>query len=292
MHELSDRERAWAATMHGHASAPAVRVAHRAVPPHLGPRPLVEFLHADRTVAALELWKGKQWYWPTRGKLESGDVVVGAGPAPERGARVVIASRSREELEHVASSIGTGNTLAVPTDVSDEKQVLALFEKAQSRFGGVDLLVNNAGTISVAPISELTLDQWDAMIDVNLRGTFLCSREMFRRAKAGERKSIVNISSLAGIRGVEKFPGMSAYAAAKHGVIGLTEILALEGREKNIRVNAVAPGAVDTKMLRDAAPFLKTSTKPEDVAKTILFLLDESQAAKVNGAVVEIYSNE
>ncbi len=211
----------------------------------------------------------------------------------ERGARVVIASRSYEELEAVRRSLGEDRVLAVPTDVADGKQVEALFDKTEKAFGAVDLLVNNAGTITVASVADTTLEAWNAMVDVNLRGTFLCAREMFRRAKDTKKpKAIVNVSSLAGIRGVEKFPGMSAYAATKHGVIGLTEVFAVEGRPLSIRVNAVAPGAVDTKMLHDAAPFLKTSTKPEDVAKTILFLLDEEQSAKVTGAVVEIHSNE
>ncbi|MBZ0256358.1 SDR family oxidoreductase, partial [bacterium] len=102
---------------------------------------------------------------------------------------------------------------------------------------------------------------------------------------------IVHISSLAGIRGTEKFPGMSAYVVSKHGVIGLTESLSVEGRPYGIRVNCVAPGAVDTQMLREAAPQFKTETEPADIAQAILYLSDPVQAASVTGAVIEVHSN-
>jgi NAD(P)-dependent dehydrogenase (short-subunit alcohol dehydrogenase family) len=168
-----------------------------------------------------------------------------------------------------------------------------LFAETKRKFGNIDILVNNAGVIRVRPIQEMTVDDWDAGLAVNLRGSFLCAREAFRVMKeTGRGGSIVNMSSLAGIRGVEKFPGTSAYAASKHGVVGLTEVLAVEGRGVGIRVNCVAPGAVDTRMLREGAPLLKTSTSPEDVARTILFLSDERQSRKVTGAVIEIHSNE
>lgn len=209
------------------------------------------------------------------------------------GARVVIASRNLTELEAVCMALGKDRCLAVPTDVGDEAQVVRLFEESERCFGRPDLLVNNAGVMRLAPIADLSAEDWDHVMAVNLRGSFLCAREFFRLVKSGGRGgSIVNVSSLAGIRGVEKFPGTSAYAASKHGVVGLTEVLAVEGRPLGIRVNCVAPGAVDTKMLREGAPLLKTSTGPEDIARAILFLSDDGQSRKVTGAVIEIHSNE
>jgi NAD(P)-dependent dehydrogenase (short-subunit alcohol dehydrogenase family) len=211
----------------------------------------------------------------------------------EEGAKVVIAARSVDELRSVCSDTCSDRILGVPADVSDESQVGVLFAETKRKFGNIDILVNNAGVIRVRPIQEMTIDDWDAVLAVNLRGSFLCAREAFRVMKeTGRGGSIVNMSSLAGIRGVEKFPGTSAYAASKHGVVGLTEVLAVEGRGVGIRVNCVAPGAVDTRMLREGAPLLKTSTSPEDVARTILFLSDERQSRKVTGAVIEIHSNE
>ena len=129
-------------------------------------------------------------------------------------------------------------------------------------------------------------------MNTNVRGTFLCCRAAFRQMSMGKRGgAIVNLSSLSGVRGPEKFPGSSAYVVSKYGVVGMTEILAVEGKPYNIRVNCVAPGAVDTEMLKKAAPFLKTNTTPAEVARTILNLADEEQSHHINGALIEIFSN-
>lgn len=210
------------------------------------------------------------------------------------GARVVVASRTRAELEGVSAEVaaGGGQILAIPCDVADEAQVSALFEKAEKAFGPVDVLVNNAAIVRMGEVSDLSAKDWDDVLAVNLRGPFLCSREAFRQMKrAGRGGAIVNLSSLGGLRGTEKFKGFSAYSTSKFGMVGLTECLAVEGREHGIRVNCVAPGAVDTRMLQEAAPFLKTQTQPDDIAKIIYFLADGSQSASVSGTVVEVFSN-
>lgn len=222
---------------------------------------------------------------------------IGAATArlfAKEGAKVVLASRTATEIGQVADEINAngGQALAVSTDVSNETAVQTLFEEAQKKFGRVDILVNNAGAVAVKKFADFSTEAWDGVINANLRGSFLCARELFRHVKQMQHSaSIVNLSSLGGIRGTEKFAGMSAYVVAKHGVVGLTESLAVEGRELGIRVNCVAPGAVDTQMLREAAPFLKTKTTPDDVARTILFLSDERQASPLNGAIIEIHSN-
>jgi NAD(P)-dependent dehydrogenase (short-subunit alcohol dehydrogenase family) len=130
------------------------------------------------------------------------------------------------------------------------------------------------------PLTDVTADDWDAQIGSNLRGAFLCSREAFRlmRERGG---SIVFVSSLSGVAGAEKFPGMSAYVAAKSGLAGFTEALAVEGRPFQIRVNAISPGAVDTPMLRIAGvggPALR----PADVARLIVWLAS-SESAPLSG---------
>jgi NAD(P)-dependent dehydrogenase (short-subunit alcohol dehydrogenase family) len=236
----------------------------------------------------------------TKSMAEKVAIVTGAGrgigEATARlfmaeGARVVLVARMAREVEGIARELGS-QSHAVVADIGDEADVLRVFAETQKRFGSVNILVNNAGIFKSASVESLTAADWDKVIRVNLRGSFLCAREAFRRMKeAGHGGSIVNIASLAGIRGVEKFPGTSAYAASKHGVVGLTEVLAVEGRPCGIRVNCVAPGAVDTKMLRDGAPWFKASTKPEDIAKTILFLSDEAQSSKLTGTILEIHCN-
>ena len=131
---------------------------------------------------------------------------------------------------------------------------------------------------------------WDHVLAVNLRGTFLCCRAAFQAMIPLDGGVIVNLSSLSGVRGVEKFPGLSAYNTSKFGVAGLSEILAVEGRPHNIRVIAVSPGAVDTEMLRAAAPHLKASMTPEELARIIAFLVGPD-ARPLSGTNLEIFSN-
>jgi len=224
---------------------------------------------------------------------------IGAATArlfAREGAKVVLAGRKREQLEMVAAQIeaesGPGHSLSVVTDVSDEKQVQTLFQKTFEAFGPLDILVNNAGVIEVRDFMEMELATWESVMSVNVRGTFLGCREAFRQiSQTGRGGAIVNLSSLSGVRGPEKFPGFSAYIVSKYGVLGLTESLAVEGKPYNIRVNCVSPGAVDTAMLKKAAPFLKTNTLPEDIARSILFLADDKQSSHMTGANLEIFSN-
>jgi NAD(P)-dependent dehydrogenase (short-subunit alcohol dehydrogenase family) len=131
---------------------------------------------------------------------------------------------------------------------------------------------------------------WDQVINVNLRGTFLCCREAFRLMSAQKQGVIINISSLSGVKGVEKFPGLSAYNVSKSGVAGLTEILAVEGKPYNIRVCAISPGAVDTEMLREAAPHLKAGMTAEEMAEILLFLADDS-GRMFSGSNIELFTN-
>lgn len=214
----------------------------------------------------------------------------------KHGAKVVVASRTASEVEATVAKIrtevphgGSSYKIAITgisTDVSSEDQVRALFRFAQKEFGPPDILVNNAGYACSHPIESFPTEEFDRIVGVNLRGAFLCAREAFQ-AMEGRGGVIINVSSLAGIRGTEKFPGFSAYAASKHAVVGLTEALAAEGKPKGIRVNCIAPGTVDTQMLRGLAPHLRALTQPDDVAETFLFLADSRRSLPLNGAIVE-----
>jgi NAD(P)-dependent dehydrogenase (short-subunit alcohol dehydrogenase family) len=162
-------------------------------------------------------------------------------------------------------------------DVSDERQVMEAF----AGLGAIDALIYCAAVLIKRPFVELTAEEWDVQLGAGLRGAFLCSREAFRlmRARGG---SIVMVSSLSGVAGAEKFPGMAAYVAAKSGLAGLTEALAAEGRDVGIRVNAISPGAVDTPMLRIAGvegPVLQ----PQDVARVAVWLAS-AESAPLSGA--------
>jgi NAD(P)-dependent dehydrogenase (short-subunit alcohol dehydrogenase family) len=162
-------------------------------------------------------------------------------------------------------------------DVSDEAQV----ERAFARLGSLDTLVHCAQVLIKRAFAETTADEWDQQIGSGLRGAFLCGRMAFRLMR-GRGGAIVFVSSLSGVAGAEKFPGMSAYVAAKSGLAGLAEVLAVEGREHGIRVNAVSPGAVDTPMLRIAG-VEGPALKPAEVARAIVWLASP-ESAPVSGA--------
>src|SRR6266571_5509321 len=221
----------------------------------------------------------------------------GVGKATARrfareGARVVLFSRTPGPLDETTTDIAHegGQVLSMAGDVSREGDGRALFQRAMDAYGRVDILVNCAGIVLVRPFVDMDAETWDRVIAVNLRGTFLCCRQAFRVMMTQQSGVIINLSSLSGVRGVEKFPGLSAYNVSKAGVASLTEILAVEGQPYNIRVCAVSPGAVDTAMLRQAAPHLKAGMTPEDMAEILLFLADDS-GRMLSGSNIEIFSN-
>lgn len=200
------------------------------------------------------------------------------------GANLVLAARSEREIEAVADTIRDdgGEALAVPTDVTDTDSVEALFDRARERFGQVDLLVNNAGTSVNAKLWELSDEEWETVVDVNLNGAFRCSRA----ALAGgmlERGSgaIINMSSLAGKIG---FTNTSAYAASKHGMQGLTNVLAKELKDTDIRVSAVCPGQVATEMTDDIAEVDRID--PDELTDIVVFLATRGANAYVPEVVV------
>src|ERR1700730_6934402 len=209
-----------------------------------------------------------------------------------QGARVVLFSRTPATLAQLAAEIeGEGHSvLSIAGDVSNEEDVVSLFQRVMETYGRVDALVNCAGIVAVKPFVEMDAATWDNVINVNLRGTFLCCREAFRVMAAQRMGVIINFSSLSGVKGVEKFPGLSAYNVSKAGVASLTEILAVEGRPLNIRVCAVSPGAVETDMLHQAAPHLKAGMTPEELADILLFLADDS-GRMFSGSNIELFTN-
>ena len=162
-------------------------------------------------------------------------------------------------------------------DVSDEHQVARAFAHLDS----LDALVHCAAELIKRPFAELSAAEWDSQLGASLRGAFLCSREAFRLMR-GRGGTIVMVSSFSGVFGAEKFPGMSAYVAAKSGLAGLTEALAVEGRSAGIRVNAISPGSVDTAMLRIAG-VEGPALQPAEVARMIVWLASP-ESAPLSGA--------
>jgi len=207
------------------------------------------------------------------------------------GAHVVLAARDPQALDGVAGRIkdAGGQVTPVPTDVSDEAAVQRLFAEV-TVVGQVGALVCAAGVLTSARFAETTPALWDETLGVNLRGTFLCCRAAFTAMVPAGEGRIVNIGSLSGVYATEKFPGLAAYNVSKYGVVGLTEAIAVEGREHGISAICLSPGAVDTEMLRRANPALRPGLTPDDVADLIVALLD-SRLAPASGANIPLFSN-
>jgi len=205
-----------------------------------------------------------------------------------RGARVVVFGRSAERLRDLVSR-HEGRMLAVTGDVADADAIEGLFAECETRFGHCDLLVNNAGMIAPKPMIDTTPEQWDRMFAVNVRGIYLASRRALGPMIARHGGAIVNVASISGVIGPEKFPGWVSYCASKGAVISLTEALAVEVKEHGIRVNCVSPGSVDTKMWEEASGGAAADMTAAEVAEVILFLASD-QSRPMNGQNVDVYS--
>ncbi|WP_273889254.1 SDR family NAD(P)-dependent oxidoreductase [Rubrobacter naiadicus] len=202
----------------------------------------------------------------------------------EEGYAVAVNDLKPDTAEGAASAIreAGGAAEAVPGDVSDPESVHAFFERAREVFGAPEVLVNNAGFLQQKPFVELTIEDFDRMISVHLRGTFLCIKEALPEMLSRGRGVIVNVASQLGqIGGIE----LCHYSAAKAGIIGLTKALAREVSARGVRVNAVAPGPINTELVQGLSEEWRRAKaaelplgrfgEPEEVAETVAFLVSD-----------------
>jgi meso-butanediol dehydrogenase / (S,S)-butanediol dehydrogenase / diacetyl reductase len=237
---------------------------------------------------------------------------IGRGVAlalAREGANIVVGDVPvvRADADEAARLVGEAGAqaLAVECDVTHYEQVSAMVDAARERFGRIDILVNNAGVISVAPVAAMTEEQWDRVIDVNLKGTFFCAKAVAPHLMQQRSGRIVNMSSQAGRRGS---PALAHYCTSKFGVIGFTQSLALELASFNVTVNAICPGEVDTAMwqetllpaiaaargiskgeawdafMRDRVP-LGRPQSAEDIGQAVVFLC---KADNVTGEAINV----
>jgi NAD(P)-dependent dehydrogenase (short-subunit alcohol dehydrogenase family) len=179
--------------------------------------------------------------------ITGGNRGIGRGIAEAfaaEGAALTLMARDAALLNETAEALRRSGVvvLTVPADVTDEKQVQEVFRQSMDRFGRLDILVNNAGTfVGYGPIDEVSVESWDQIVAVNLRGPFLCTREAFRIMKSQRGGRIINIGSIASQR---VRPHSAAYSTTKHGLWGLTQVTALEGRSHGISCGILNPGNV------------------------------------------------
>ena len=223
-----------------------------------------------------------------------------------RGARLTLAARNFARLEEAASQL---DAYPVSVDVANEASVAAAFEAARAKHGPVAILVNNAGITPSAPLHNTDLAMWNEVIAINLTGAFLCTRAALADMYAAQWGRIVNVASIAGLKG-----GMyiSAYCASKHGMIGMTRALAHETAKRGVTVNAVCPGYVETDIIDRAVDTITTKTRlnkdearamlyagnpqgrlitADEVASAISWLCSEGAAA-TNGAAIPMTGGE
>jgi len=219
----------------------------------------------------------------------------------ENGAKVTVADISQEECQLVVDEIekNGGQGLAVKCDVSNGKEVEEMIKKTVEKFGKVDILVNNAGICQFKPFLELTEDEWQKTLDINLKGYFLCAKAAAKEMAKQKSGAIVNIASVVMGQIGMGMAGLAHYSASKGGIAALTKTLALELAPHNIRVNTIAPGAIDTPMAASVKTDPKTLEqtlamipmrrmgKPEEIANAVLFLAS-NDSSYITGSIVVV----
>ena len=211
----------------------------------------------------------------------------------EAGARVAVVGRDQAKAAEVAAEIG-GGALGFGADVSQPASVVALVEAVDASFGAIDILVNNAGLTRDNILFRIKDEDWDMVVDANLRGAFIAIRAASRGMMKRRWGRIINIASIVGITGNK---GQANYAASKAGLIGLTKSVAKELGSRNILVNAVAPGFIDTDMTAAMTPEARAALSgqipldrlgtPQDIAGMVAFLASD-HAAYITGQVLVV----
>lgn len=214
----------------------------------------------------------------------------------KEGANVAVSDINIENAGAAAQEIRSlgRKSIAIKLDVSKQNEVIAAFETFKNEFGVIDILVNNAGITKDTLVLRMKDDDWDAVINVNLKGTFLCSREAIKLMVKQQHGNIISISSVVAFTGN---PGQANYSASKAGIVGLTKTIAKEYASRGIKANAVAPGFIQTAMTEAIPEKIREEMKkniplgyfgaPEDIANAVIFLAS-SDADYITGQVLHI----
>ena len=207
------------------------------------------------------------------------------------GAKVTVSARSSDQVDEVVQAIvgNGGEAIGITADVTDEEDVHEMVEQTMRKFGRIDILVNNAGILQPGPIASVESKDWRQVIEVNLMGTFYCTKAVTPILIGQGAGRIINISSRSGKIG---HPFMTAYCASKHGVVGFTKALAEELMPFNITVNAICPGLVETDMVTDTVKEQAGDKiiKPSQIAELALYLTGDGAGA-ITGEAINIFGS-
>ena len=204
----------------------------------------------------------------------------------EQGAHIVAAARTESEVMLVAEKVRElgRESLGIACDVTNEEQVKNLVQETINKFKRIDVLINNAGIGSMRPVYATPLESFEKVLKVNLTGTFLCTKHIWKHMTESGGGSIINVSSLGGLVG---YPLLSAYCASKWGQIGFTKACAEEGKKDKIRVNAIAPGKADTAIRAKIKEDKTKMLTPEDQVDACVFLASD-ESRYITGQVISL----
>lgn len=219
-------------------------------------------------------------------------VVTGAGSGigetiatllHEEGAKVVLAGRNKDKLQNVANQLAQDSVKVVPTDVTKKEEVDELIKMAQQTFGGLDIVINSAGQMLSSKITDYQVDEWDSMIDVNIKGTLYTAKAALPTMLEQSSGHLINIASISGF---EVTKSSTIYSATKAAVHTITQGLEKELAKTGVKVTSISPGMVDTAITATYNPTDRKKLEPQDIAEAVLYALTQPKHVNVNEITV------
>ncbi|HDB4892477.1 TPA: SDR family oxidoreductase [Staphylococcus aureus] len=219
-------------------------------------------------------------------------VVTGAGSGigeaiatllHEEGAKVVLAGRNKDKLQNVANQLAQDSVKVVPTDVTKKEEVDELIKIAQQTFGGLDIVINGAGQMLSSKITDYQVDEWDSMIDVNIKGTLYTAQAALPTMLEQSSGHLINIASISGF---EVTKSSTIYSATKAAVHTITQGLEKELAKTGVKVTSISPGMVDTAITAAYNPSDRKKLDPQDIAEAVLYALTQPSHVNVNEITV------
>ncbi|CAC6339678.1 SDR family NAD(P)-dependent oxidoreductase [Staphylococcus aureus] len=201
----------------------------------------------------------------------------------EEGAKVVLAGRNKDKLQNVANQLAQDSVKVVPTDVTKKEEVDELIKIAQQTFGGLDIVINSAGQMLSSKITDYQVDEWDSMIDVNIKGTLYTAQAALPTMLEQSSGHLINIASISGF---EVTKSSTIYSATKVAVHTITQGLEKELAKTGVKVTSISPGMVDTAITAAYNPTDRKKLEPQDIAEAVLYALTQPKHVKVNEITV------